>query len=294
MAMPLDGRKQSQLGGACKLKGSCDSCAASKVRCSKEKPTCSRCAKTGSSCLYSPARRIGRPHQHQTTTAAKRGSPKEPTDLTDTQEVGASDTPPSYEQTASLPLSRSCATMVVSPTPTIAVATETTATISAEQQQKQQSPESHDCFHLIVDLLLDLETRPRRLAGPGLANAMLRQLACTLICECALRQDILLLVVAGSHAVLDCIVNDMGHMSSVETDLEEKWLQQVASLAARLAHRSSSLLGDSTPERTSDNAIPGLLLELKLKVQEAMNCVLEQRQRYRPETAEYATHVQPW
>lgn len=37
-------------------------CSASKVRCNKEKPICSRCYKLSYPCFYSPARRIGRPH----------------------------------------------------------------------------------------------------------------------------------------------------------------------------------------------------------------------------------------
>jgi hypothetical protein len=45
-----------------KLKATCDTCSASKIRCTKEKPICNRCGKLGYPCFYSPARRIGRPH----------------------------------------------------------------------------------------------------------------------------------------------------------------------------------------------------------------------------------------
>ncbi|KAI6245260.1 hypothetical protein HI914_06548 [Erysiphe necator] len=44
-----------------KLKDTCDICSSSKVRCDKQKPTCGRCERLGQPCLYSPARRIGRP-----------------------------------------------------------------------------------------------------------------------------------------------------------------------------------------------------------------------------------------
>lgn len=44
-----------------KLKDTCDSCAASKVKCTKEKPACSRCQNLGYPCFYSPAKRMGRP-----------------------------------------------------------------------------------------------------------------------------------------------------------------------------------------------------------------------------------------
>ncbi|KAK4040409.1 aflatoxin regulatory protein-domain-containing protein [Parachaetomium inaequale] len=43
-----------------KLRDSCTDCASSKVRCSKEKPTCARCARRGMSCTYMVSRRTGR------------------------------------------------------------------------------------------------------------------------------------------------------------------------------------------------------------------------------------------
>ena len=41
-----------------KVKDTCDMCSASKVRCNKNKPICSRCEKLGYPCFYSPARRV--------------------------------------------------------------------------------------------------------------------------------------------------------------------------------------------------------------------------------------------
>ncbi|KAK3901816.1 hypothetical protein C8A05DRAFT_16058, partial [Staphylotrichum tortipilum] len=40
-----------------KLRDSCTDCASSKVKCSKEKPTCSRCARRGVTCIYMVSRR---------------------------------------------------------------------------------------------------------------------------------------------------------------------------------------------------------------------------------------------
>lgn len=39
---------------------SCQNCADSKVRCSKDKPTCARCARRGTPCVYQQSRRAGR------------------------------------------------------------------------------------------------------------------------------------------------------------------------------------------------------------------------------------------
>ena len=57
-----------------RLKDSCDMCSASKVRCNRQKPICSRCTKLGYPCFYSPARRVGRPHGRSTTVSASRPS----------------------------------------------------------------------------------------------------------------------------------------------------------------------------------------------------------------------------
>ncbi|KAF3763005.1 hypothetical protein M406DRAFT_261797, partial [Cryphonectria parasitica EP155] len=40
-----------------KLRDSCRSCATAKLKCSKEKPTCARCAKRGRLCEYLVSRR---------------------------------------------------------------------------------------------------------------------------------------------------------------------------------------------------------------------------------------------
>ena len=46
-----------------KLRDSCEVCASSKIKCSKEKPTCARCAKRGLRCEYFEAKRAGRKHR---------------------------------------------------------------------------------------------------------------------------------------------------------------------------------------------------------------------------------------
>jgi hypothetical protein len=44
-----------------KLRASCDACAASKVKCSKEHPICQRCSANGSQCIYGVSRKHGKP-----------------------------------------------------------------------------------------------------------------------------------------------------------------------------------------------------------------------------------------
>ncbi|KAF5640815.1 hypothetical protein F52700_3527 [Fusarium sp. NRRL 52700] len=47
--------------GSPKLRGCCDSCTRSKIKCSGEMPSCQRCRIRGLDCVYSKARRAGRP-----------------------------------------------------------------------------------------------------------------------------------------------------------------------------------------------------------------------------------------
>jgi hypothetical protein len=44
-----------------KLRASCDACAASKIRCSKEHPMCARCSANKSQCVYGVSRKHGKP-----------------------------------------------------------------------------------------------------------------------------------------------------------------------------------------------------------------------------------------
>ena len=56
-----------------KLRNSCHACASSKLKCSQEKPTCSRCAKRGLTCEYIAAKQGGRkPNSH--SSSANRGN----------------------------------------------------------------------------------------------------------------------------------------------------------------------------------------------------------------------------
>lgn len=52
-----------------RLRDSCDACAASKVKCDKVKPSCSRCMSRDTQCIYRFAKRSGRQKETETTTA---------------------------------------------------------------------------------------------------------------------------------------------------------------------------------------------------------------------------------
>ena len=54
-----------------KLRDSCDACAVAKVRCSKKRPTCTRCGKRGLTCKYGATKRAGRPSRFSIQSTAR-------------------------------------------------------------------------------------------------------------------------------------------------------------------------------------------------------------------------------
>ncbi|QKX52969.1 uncharacterized protein TRUGW13939_00040 [Talaromyces rugulosus] len=66
---PARPARRSTAPTAPKLRDTCDACAASKVKCNKEKPTCARCAKRGVVCEYVVTKRSGRKHERRQSDA---------------------------------------------------------------------------------------------------------------------------------------------------------------------------------------------------------------------------------
>lgn len=63
-----------------KLRDSCNSCALSKVKCSRDRPSCERCEDRGIYCRYSPSRRTGK-RRMQPTIQSSSGSLPQPHSL---------------------------------------------------------------------------------------------------------------------------------------------------------------------------------------------------------------------
>ncbi|KAK1763352.1 aflatoxin regulatory protein-domain-containing protein [Phialemonium atrogriseum] len=70
---PSTSRRSAAPAGP-KLRDSCYACASSKVKCHKEKPTCSRCAKRGLVCEYVATRRGGRTNHERRSTVSEGSS----------------------------------------------------------------------------------------------------------------------------------------------------------------------------------------------------------------------------
>lgn len=77
-------QQSSRYADGSRLRSSCNACTDAKIGCTKEKPTCSRCARRDEVCVYAPARRAGRPNRHRTNRASSQRleraalSPKSP------------------------------------------------------------------------------------------------------------------------------------------------------------------------------------------------------------------------
>ena len=78
---PSTGRRTTA-PAAPKLRDSCDACASSKLKCHKEKPTCSRCAKRGIACAYVATKRAGRKHSRRLSVYNSSGSTSSPSGAT--------------------------------------------------------------------------------------------------------------------------------------------------------------------------------------------------------------------
>ena len=67
-----------QVGCPKRIKDTCDMCSASKVKCDKKKPICSRCARLDYPCFYSPARRIRKHRLDENSPAPSAGQQQFP------------------------------------------------------------------------------------------------------------------------------------------------------------------------------------------------------------------------
>ncbi|KAI8627400.1 hypothetical protein F5Y19DRAFT_177815 [Xylariaceae sp. FL1651] len=73
--------------GSTQFRRSCDTCQHSKVKCSRDKPVCKRCAQKRFDCVYSAARRTGRPKSRVPTGgASEQGSRFGEMDINDEEE----------------------------------------------------------------------------------------------------------------------------------------------------------------------------------------------------------------
>ncbi|KAJ5751836.1 hypothetical protein N7520_008753 [Penicillium odoratum] len=186
-----------------RLKDSCDKCSTSKVRCTKEKPSCARCDKLGYTCFYSPARRVGRPHRSKESSSKGNNSEEsenlpariiQPTTFTDEgdkllSELDLSST--RLDQHDVFPVQQE---NIIS---------------------NQQHISDQDCMLVMMELFSELEVPATQLRYSSSVDsnllemttqtitATLRRLSAILICPCSERAETAMLISAVCMTILD-------------------------------------------------------------------------------------------
>ncbi|KAB5566221.1 hypothetical protein GE09DRAFT_730862 [Coniochaeta sp. 2T2.1] len=245
-----------------KLKDSCDSCSASKVRCTKEKPTCTRCTKLEHDCYYSPARRIGRPNR---TFSSDRDS-----------------TPSSiarYERAGGRRPSFGSYTFK-----DIGILLDSSSTLSRTIRQPTQviegsgNPCPTNCFSLMLNLMLDLLSQlgDMRVPDPVLKldaslNSAVKALSRVLICPCSQSLDVALLAAASCNCVLDFVdglirlqhnnYSPIGTPNSSSNTVMNE-LRRVANLVVQFGSRYQAAIDEEHRE-----TLLGLAGDLKARLQ---------------------------
>ncbi|KAF7530074.1 hypothetical protein PCG10_005050 [Penicillium crustosum] len=198
-----------------KLKDSCDKCSASKVRCTREKPFCSRCDKLGYTCFYSPARRTGRPYRSKKQVSEGRNS-EEPNrlsarDITTTTQF--------VDESAKLYSRFNGSATPTNVTSNIPISSSTPPNNKAAQADhsttKSHEVSDPDCLLVVLEIFSELEVLAEQLrrvlpvdTSPLNATAQtitvaFHRLSTVLICSCSQRAEVGMLVSAICISIID-------------------------------------------------------------------------------------------
>ena len=229
-----------------KLKDSCDACSVFKLRCDKQKPTCSRCANLNRPCTYSPARRAGRPHavrresvQSQYQKRSKAQSRSRSDSLS--QCFGALDSadspdPPSLNESAVIDpigIPRRADSIISfdnscfpnTRTPGLHVNNQSTdipsSTCGFLNTRLDPDATNTDCTKVALSIVEQLETSKRwggtasRYGAGGLtATDACQRLLTILVCPCSEQTEVALLVASACISLMDVVRGSVDASSS--------------------------------------------------------------------------------
>ncbi|KAJ5921367.1 hypothetical protein N7466_009693 [Penicillium verhagenii] len=209
-----------------KLKDSCDKCSVSKVRCTKEKPSCTRCGKLGYTCFYSPARRVGRPHRSKDSSSRGNDSKESEKSLAKTVKTAI------FIDEGDKLLSRFNSSSTNDNVANVRLNQHDNPPVQQQQPQRHEE-EFHnaneqessiavqlhavdqDCMLVIMEIFSELEIPASQLRGSLSVDAdllnmttqtitsALRRLSNILICPCAERAENALLISAVCLTIVD-------------------------------------------------------------------------------------------
>lgn len=227
-----------------KLKDSCDVCSAFKLRCDKQKPTCTRCAANlNRPCTYSPARRVGRPHavrresgQNQNQKRSKAQSRSRSDSLQQCFGAPDSPNPPNPNESrvddptgipgrtdSAIGFDNGC----FPNTHTLSLhADNQSADIPSSpcgflNTRLNSDATKTDCTRVALSIVEQLETSKRRSgmastygAGGLTATEACQQLLTILICPCSEQAEVALLVASACISLMDVVHGSVGANSS--------------------------------------------------------------------------------
>ena len=202
----------STISQAPKLKDSCDRCSASKIRCTKEKPSCARCEKMGYTCFYSPARRVGRPHRSKDSSSREKDGGETETRSTRTTKpirfideadkiLSRFNGPSAHDTAADVRLNQDY--------------------IHSSMQQQDNFPETQqhaldqDCALSIMEIFSELEIPASQLrysppidsslldTTTQILSAVLNRLSRIMICPCSEKGETAMLISAACMTIID-------------------------------------------------------------------------------------------
>ncbi|KAI1372120.1 hypothetical protein F4677DRAFT_433531 [Hypoxylon crocopeplum] len=273
----MDSNAQLRSSRKGKLKDSCDACSASKVRCTKEKPSCARCTRLGNQCSYSVTRRMGRPYPGgRTQSRAKvqtKASPQ-PGELCSPAghhgSSGHSTGSPSPEGSSYSSMEESAMNNIFIPPLPLSPSTFDDCATMAESRDGLSY--TTDCASSLLDIMhrLSLQQQNADLLsnGPGFLTQCYKSICRILICPCSQRLEIVLLTAAACNTILDTFSSFIQESRKSNTDEESdvtlliQELRQLTRLMLQYTRRYSN-----GAESQMAAVVPELATELKSRLQ---------------------------
>ncbi|KAJ5435518.1 hypothetical protein N7445_006403 [Penicillium cf. griseofulvum] len=218
-----------------KLKGSCDVCSTSKLRCDKQKPSCRRCTNLGHPCTYSPARRAGRPHRVRQESSKRRNQDQNQRQIQSQSVQQCFGAPDRNARNSDLTESTDFASQTESEMSCGIDLLPRAYTISHHQGDQSRTTEipsspcntwstridsdtdEIDCVKAALSIIEQLERNKGQLfgtptygSGSLTATEACQQLLTILICPCSEHVDVALLVASGCISLLDVVHGSTG------------------------------------------------------------------------------------
>ncbi|KAI2627779.1 hypothetical protein GGR54DRAFT_431727 [Hypoxylon sp. NC1633] len=286
----MDNRTQSGISRKGKLKDSCDACSASKVRCTKEKPSCARCTRLGNQCSYSVTRRMGRPYpggrtqnqsQSQSKSQARRTHSISSKTTSQSEGLCSPQTHHHSSQSSASPAGSSYSS-TEEPSlnnifaPPLSLSPSLYDDCMGMYESGDGLSRTTDCASSLLDIMHGLSLQQLNAdflnTGPGFLNQCYKSICRILICPCSQRLEIVLLTAAACNTILDTFTAFIheSRRNSAEEETEVTMLTQGLRQLTRLMLQYTRRYGSGMESQVTC-IVPGLATELKTRLQDTID-----------------------